>query len=86
MLCLKFRAVFHSDKICPSVQKSSQGESALKQVSSEDNMAPVIYIRQISPRNYFLVAGMGLCQDTYALSPLQLWLVLVGSWWRGELS
>lgn len=86
MLCLKFRAVTHSDKMCPSVQESRQGESAPKQVSSEDNMASVVYIRQISPRNYFLVAGMGLYQDTYALSPLQLWLVLGGSWWRGELS
>ena len=50
-------------------------KEVLKQVSSEDNMAPVVYIRQISPRNYFLVAEMGLYRDTYALSPLQLWLV-----------
>ena len=43
MLCLKFRPVLHSDETCPSFQKSCQGESASKQVSSKDNMAPVIY-------------------------------------------
>lgn len=61
MLCLKFRAVTHSDKICPSVPgESRQGGVCSKTGSSEDNTVAPVVIRQISSSKLFSGSWDGL--------------------------